>query len=135
MTTQALIRRIAAPALAPPSAWWQHRTATRRDGGQQRDRLAARLERIVEEAHEPPAGLATAIPVQRDEVRATEPLLLELAARLREPGAASTAGLANTKRLLTDGTGPLFAPCASGALRDAVAGAILALDDARAQTT
>jgi hypothetical protein len=69
------------------------------------------------------------------EVRATEPLILELAARLRDPGAVSDAGLARTKRLLTDGTGPLFAPSAPGALQDAVERAILALDDARAETT
>ena len=56
------------------------------------------------EARQRPAGLSSVIPVQRAEVRATESLMLELA------------------------------PSPRGALWEAVEAAILALEDARAQT-
>jgi hypothetical protein len=136
MTTQP-IGRTTAPGLPRPGPWVRRLLAARRNTKRQREPLglAARLERAVAEAHEPPARFATAIPVQRHEVRATEPLLLELAARLRDGGPIAPSGIVKTKRLLTDGTGPLFAPSAPGALWDAVEAAILALDDARAQTT
>ena len=135
MTTHPLNRRVAVPGLTPPRVWWRRRLAARRQSGRQCERLAAQLEHIVKEAHEPAIELTTAIPVRRDEVRATESLILELAARLRSHGTESEVRLSVTKRLLTDGTGPLFAPSRPGALQDAVERAILALDDARAETT
>jgi hypothetical protein len=98
--------------------------------------LAGGLERAVRAAALPrPRGsFSAAIPVDAPEVRATRRLLLELAFRIRVGADARPAGLLLTRRLLTDGGGPLFHHSASGALRDAAAEAILALGDAGSES-
>ena len=69
------------------------------------------------------------MPVQRNEVRASRTLMLTLAARIRAAEDPSATVLTLVQRLLTDGHGPLFAPAAPGALRDALMQATLAMDD------
>jgi hypothetical protein len=69
------------------------------------------------------------VPVQRDEVRATRTLMLTLASRIRAAEDPSSTVLTLVHQLLTDGNGPLFAPAAPGALRDALIQATLAMDD------
>jgi hypothetical protein len=98
-----------------------------------RRRLADNLERLVTAANEAPAPLSSVIPVQRAQVRAARTPILELASRLRGDDPVQPAGLILTRRLLTDGNGPAFAPSPPGALADAVEQAIRALDDVRAQ--
>jgi hypothetical protein len=95
-----------------------------------RGRYANGLERAVQAARSPmPAeSFTSAAPVQRAEVLATRALMLKLASRLREARGASAAALEPARRLLTDGTGPLYSPGEPGALRDAVVVAILALE-------
>jgi hypothetical protein len=96
-----------------------------------RERLARGLEDAVAAAWAPRAPLSAVIPVQRAEVRATEHLMVELAARIRAADERHPAGLILTQRLLTSGDGPLFAPSAPGALQDAVMDAMVALSDVR----
>jgi hypothetical protein len=95
-----------------------------------RARYAAGLERAVRAAHEP-AGLTAAIPVQRGAVAAARGPLLELASALRSADAVPPVALAGVRRLLTDCTGPLFAPAAPGALRAAALAVLEELDDGR----
>jgi hypothetical protein len=91
-------------------------------------RYAAGLERALLAAHQP-SGLTAAIPVQRGQVHEARDLLAQLAASLRTADAVPPAALDDVRRLLTDCTGPLFAPSAPGALRAAVAGVLEELDD------
>lgn len=58
---------------------------------------------------------SAALPINREEVIRARPLLLRLVERLREPGVASPRGVAMVRRLLTDGSSPIFSPGWSGA--------------------
>src|SRR5215210_6399624 len=96
--------------------------------GRRRERLARGLVGAVKSAQARRTPFTAAVPVQRAEVRANRALLLELACRIRTGDGARTAGLILARRLLTDGTGPLFVQEPPGALRsDAVTEAIVAL--------
>jgi hypothetical protein len=94
-----------------------------------RARLADGLERAVAASQTPPTPWTTAIPVQSAEVQATRTLMLELASRIRAADDAPATAFILVRRLLTDGSGPLFASAAPGRLRDAVVEAILALEN------
>jgi hypothetical protein len=84
-----------------------------------RRRLAGALEDAIAEAVEPSHGESAAVPVQRDEVLAAQHDLERLVAALRaEPGPPVRA-VAMASLLLTDGTGPLFAPHPHGTLAEA----------------
>jgi hypothetical protein len=98
-------------------------------GRRRRQCLANGLERAVAEVCAPPAPFSAAVPVQREEVLAIRGLMLELASRIRETDGRHPAGLILARRLLTSGEGPLFAPSAPGALRDAVTDALIGLRD------
>ena len=95
-----------------------------------RRRYADGLERAVQAAWTPaPRGPWTsAVPVQRRAVLESRALLLELACRVREAAGVPRSALDPVRRLLTDGTGPLYSKCEPGALREAVLEAMLALD-------
>jgi hypothetical protein len=128
MATQRLPLTITRPQLPRISAGVRARLLSRR-----RRRLADDLEHLVNAAKEAPAPLSSAIPVQRAQVRAMRTLILELASTIRDDDPVQPAGLILARRLLTDGNGPAFAPSPPGALADAVAQAIRALEDDRAQ--
>ena len=98
-------------------------------GKRRRERIAKALEQAVIESRARGEPFTSAVPVQRDAVRASRTLLLELAFRIRLADQGEPAGLILASRLLADGGGPLYAPAAPGALRDAAAEAILALGD------
>lgn len=72
--------------------------------------LASGLTRHVELAERYPAHKSAALPTSRGEVIRAQPLLLQLVARLREPGEVSPRGVAIVKRMLTDGASPMFSP-------------------------
>jgi hypothetical protein len=61
-------------------------------------------------------------------VDAARDLLAQLAAALRAADEVPPAALDGVRGLLTDCTGPLFAPAPAGALRAAVAGLLDELD-------
>jgi hypothetical protein len=83
-----------------------------------RQRLSDGLEVAVVEAVAPPYDHGAAVPVQRDEVLAAEHDLLRLARALRSEPAPPVRGIAAVSLLLTDGTGPLFAPHSHGTLSE-----------------
>jgi hypothetical protein len=68
------------------------------------------------EAGSPEQGAA--VPVRRDEVLAAQRDLLRLVAALRSAPAPPVRSIAAVSLLLTDGTGPLFAPYPRGSLRE-----------------
>jgi hypothetical protein len=74
----------------------------------------------VVEIERPATGMTAAIPVNRREVLAARTELLLLAAALRGASHPDPRGVAGAELLLTDGAGPVFAPCPPGSLRRAV---------------
>jgi hypothetical protein len=84
-----------------------------------RERLARGLERIVAEAAAPPHEHGADVPVQREEVLAARRDLLRLVAALRSAPGPGVRCIATVSLLLTDGTGPVFAPYPHGTLRQA----------------
>jgi hypothetical protein len=85
-----------------------------------RHRLADALEHAVIEAIRPPYEHGAAIEVQREEVLLAQHDLLRLVRALRSEPAPQVRGVAAVSLLLTDGTGPLFAPHPPGTLREVV---------------
>jgi hypothetical protein len=85
-----------------------------------RRRLACGLERVVHEMERPARSVTAAVPVQRREVLVARDDLLLLAAALRGAAHPDPAGVAGASLLLTDGAGPVYAPCPPGALRRTV---------------
>jgi hypothetical protein len=73
--------------------------------------LARGLERLVEQAEEPPSlSRAAVIHPWRPGVREARPLILTLASRLRSSAPVDPRGIAALKDLLTDGGGPVYTP-------------------------
>jgi hypothetical protein len=70
--------------------------------------LAAGLESAVRRAHQPRRPLTAEVPVDRTAVCACEDRLLALAAILRSERELPAAGVAQARRLLTDGGSPLY---------------------------
>jgi hypothetical protein len=84
-------------------------------GRAEREALADSLDTIITEADRPgPPNLAR-VPVVRDEVIGARARLIDLELRLRE-GRCRAQGVVLVRRLLSDGTGPLYARSARGTL-------------------
>jgi hypothetical protein len=80
-------------------------------GDRTRRMLARGLERLVEQAEEPPSlSRAAVIHPWRPGVREARPLMLTLASRLRRSAPVDPRGIAALKDLLTDGGGPVYTP-------------------------
>jgi hypothetical protein len=74
-----------------------------------RHQLACSLRRVVAAAESPRAvSFSSAVPVRRVAVVGWREALLGVAERLEQPGPANPCGVARTRVLLTDGTGPLY---------------------------
>jgi hypothetical protein len=88
-----------------------------------RRRFARSLRRAVASAEgQPPARWpmrGAAVPVSRPAVLEARPVLLALADDLDEMRDPHPQGVALTMRLLSDGSGPLYRPCAPSELRGA----------------
>ena len=96
-------------------------------------RVAASVSRatssaLLAEAESPP-GLTAAAPLRRREVTLSRPALLDVAARLRDPAPLAARGVARALLLLTDCESPLYAAAPIGALSDAAAGILTALEE------
>jgi X-X-X-Leu-X-X-Gly heptad repeat protein len=90
-------------------------------GSRTRRRLARSLRERVKDAERPNVPrLSAAVPVSRRAVRSSRESLLGLAERLESPDPVNPCGVARVLVLLTDGTGPLYAPGAVDRLREAV---------------
>jgi hypothetical protein len=74
-----------------------------------RTTLAEALERAVEEVDAPLRRGGAAIAIDRPAVAEAAPLLLEVAARLRDPLPMPTEALRLVRSLAGDGAGPLYA--------------------------
>ena len=73
--------------------------------------LARSLERLIEQAEEPPKRYHTAvIQPSRPRVREARPLMLTLASRLRSNAPVAPRGITTLNELLTDGAGPVYIP-------------------------
>jgi hypothetical protein len=93
-----------------------------------RARLAAQLAGVVEVA-ERPIHPFSRVALRRREVRASKPLLVAIAKRLREPGLLDVQGLAMTSLLVNDHTSPLYQGASpSLSLTEAASSALVALD-------
>lgn len=98
------------------------RPALRRD-------LAGRLDRILAEASRPLVwSVSACVPVRREQVRQSAPLLLALIERLRAPGPLPARGVAAVILLLSDGSGPPFGKSCTRSLSVELGAAIAALD-------
>ena len=73
-----------------------------------RRRLADSLDDIVALAEGGRPRVSSVPPIRLREVRAARAALLGLARDLRRDGLVAAAGVAQTQRMLTDGTGPLY---------------------------
>jgi hypothetical protein len=100
-----------------------------------RESLARGVERLVAAADRTRPRITAAIPPHRAEVRQARRELLSLAEVLRADGPVSPRGVALVSRLLTDGTGPAYAPAQLGALAAAAEQALDALAPAARSST
>jgi hypothetical protein len=90
--------------------------------------LARRLRAVIAEAEHGPALATARMPVCRHKVLIARSELEELAIRLTAPGVLGAEGIALTRRLLMDGSGPIYARPRADDLVIAALGARRALD-------
>ena len=74
------------------------------------------LERVLREAAAPSFAFTAQAPLQRREILAARPFLMNLRDRLRETENPRPTGVAQTVLLLMDGCGPLYVPSHPGTL-------------------
>jgi hypothetical protein len=93
----------------------------------QRRQLARSLTRIVA-ASDAPVGRRVRAPVSRPAVRQAQPELAALARCLSGSGPVDVHGVARVRKLLADGTGPLYQSGPPERLRHELAALLAALD-------
>jgi hypothetical protein len=86
----------------------------------EREALASAIYLMLKDANHPPPMFTPRVPVARDAVQRSRPELLALAAELRQAADVSPRGVATTRLLVADGTGPLYTNAGSRALGAAV---------------
>jgi hypothetical protein len=91
--------------------------------------LAASLDDAVASAATRRRRSPTAAPLARGAIAAARPELQELARSLREDRIVAARGVVRARRLLTDGSGPLYVESGDGALRRAAQAALSALGE------
>ncbi len=91
--------------------------------------LALALEAHLAEARGPRKRTSAAVPLRRSEVLYAAPEIRRLVGRLRDDREIRAQGTARVRRLLTDGTSPLYAHSPPGTLAKAVAAAVDSLQD------
>jgi hypothetical protein len=94
----------------------------------ERDRIATDLERILTLAERGEPRRLGAVPVQRHQVTAAAGPIRRLVALLRGPEAVAPRGVAIARRLVVDGTTPVYARAPRGAVTRAVCDAIAHAD-------
>ncbi len=93
----------------PPEASPRHAAHARRlVTPRTRHALAASWEHLLSTAHDPTGSLSNRAPIRRDRLQRAEPEIRELIAALRATGPIPARGVAIAKRLLTDGSGPVY---------------------------
>jgi hypothetical protein len=96
-----------------------------------RGALAANWEQLLSAAARPVRGLSGRVPIRRARVLAAETEIRTLIDALNSSGPVPAQGVALARRLLTDGTGPVYNRAAADDLSERVAQAALELDPAR----
>lgn len=96
-----------------------------------RRRTAAAVQRLLSG---PPArvGFSASVPVSWKPVEIAQPALEQLVAALRARESVRPRGVALTRLLLTDGSGPLYRPVSPDALHESAREALFALGPDRA---
>jgi hypothetical protein len=85
-------------------------------------RVACSLREVVADAEHPgSAAVSSALPPRRDSVLASRRALFGIAARLEGAKAADVCGVARSRALLTDETGPLYSRHANRSMDDVIA--------------
>lgn len=89
-------------------------------GDRRRRALARSLERLVDRAQEPAAGIqiSAVVPPCREQVRAAIPMILEVSSRLRSRAPIDPRGVARLHALLCEGAGPCYVRTYRDALKD-----------------
>jgi hypothetical protein len=93
-----------------------------------RERLATALDAILTDAERPRRARGTSVPICREEVAVARDEIVRLVERLRDQRPVRPRGVALARRLLTDGTGPLYVACANDELWRRLHRAAAALD-------
>jgi hypothetical protein len=93
-----------------------------------RGRLAAALEAILAGAEAPRPHRGATVPASREEVTVARGEILRIVERLRDSRPVRPRGVALARRLLTDGTGPLYVASPNDELWRQVREAAAALD-------
>jgi hypothetical protein len=75
-----------------------------------RHRIAATIDRVIDEAAEPPAPFSSKVPLARGAIVTCAPRLCEIAGRLEGNGAVAARGVAQAAMLVREGDSPLFTP-------------------------
>jgi hypothetical protein len=86
----------------------------------EREALASAIYLVLKDAGRATSPFSARVPVARNAVRRSRPELLALAAELRQAADVSARGVAASRLLVSDGTGPLYCDVGYGALRAAV---------------
>jgi hypothetical protein len=94
---------VPAPADTPLGAHARRVTSHR-----ERESLACSLRRAVRDAHDTGALLAMRMPLHRPNVVAAEKLFEDIALRLQSHRPVSAIGMARLRRVLADGSGPMY---------------------------
>lgn len=93
----------------PRSSVPLERRAERLCAAASRRRIAAAVERVLEQADAPSSGLSSRAPLRKVQVLAGRRALSSLARELRRDGPVRPQGVAMAQLLLTDICGPLYA--------------------------
>ena len=99
-----------------------------------RCQTAAAVECVCSERGPRPV-FSAAIPIDRRAVEVARPALGQLAWALRSRSSVESRGVALTRRLLVDGTGPLYRPARAEELYEVARRALLALGPVAPQST
>jgi hypothetical protein len=75
-----------------------------------RHRIAATIDRVIDEAAEPPAPFSSKVPLARAAIITCAPRLCEIAGRLDGDQEVAARGVAQAAMLVREGDSPLFTP-------------------------
>lgn len=110
----ALDRRIAAGEDPHADADLDRRAAQLTEPDTRR-RIAASIDRVIDEAAGPPAPLSSKVPLARGAIVTCAPRLCQIAGRLEGNGALAARGVAQAAMLVREGDSPLYSPRISDA--------------------
>lgn len=75
-----------------------------------RRRIAATIDRVIDDAAGPPVPFSSKVPLARDAIVTCAPRLCQIAGRLEGNGAVAARGIAQAAMLVREGDSPLYSP-------------------------